>query len=83
MAGAAGARQSRALLFTDLKSAFYSCLAEVPLGPILEGAARHGLLTKLGFDEAEVANFKDKFLDGAPSLEQLGLDTDWVAAIRD
>ena len=71
------------LLFTDLKSAFYSTLPEVALGALLEPGERHALLTALGLTPDEIAAFAGAHLDAGSLLSQAGIAEPWVRAVRD
>ena len=62
------------LLFTDVKSAFYTALPEVVLGALLQPCERSSLLTGLGFTPTEIADFEASHLAGVPLVEQAGVN---------
>ena len=50
---AAATSQPLALLFVDVKAAFYSCLVETVLGKLLTPAGRCAALSQIGFSGAD------------------------------
>ena len=74
-------KQHLGLLFTDLKSAFYSTLQEVALGALLNTAERQALLTALGLTPEEIATFVEAHIGSGSLLTQAGVAAPWVRAI--
>jgi hypothetical protein len=80
------ARQSQltvAVLFTDIGAAFYSCLTEEAVGCILASPRRAAALAKLGFSEAEAAEFAARVEASPAGLARGGLAPGWVALLAD
>ena len=70
------------LLFTDVRSAFYSGLPEVVLGCLLQDGPRQSLLLQLGLSEAAALDF-GRFVAGVPLVQQSGVSASWTRAIKD
>ena len=68
------ARLPAAVLFADLKAAFYTAMPELTLGRLLLDADRAEALAHLGFTDDEVQRFVAGHVEGRPLLEQCGVD---------
>ncbi len=61
---------SVAVLFADLRAAFYTVLTEEIVGQLMSEATRKAALWHLGFTEAQIAAFTLRFLEGQSLLER-------------
>jgi hypothetical protein len=66
-----------AVLFADVRAAFYSVLTEGVLGRLLSLPARRIALQHVGFSEAAVAVFAREFVDGPSLVTQQGVSPLW------
>ncbi len=72
-----------ALVFFDIRAAFYSILPEMALGPILRDEAKHAWLAELAFMPEEIQSFEARFTGGASWKVSQGFDPTWAAALAD
>ena len=81
--GAARRGKTVAVLFTDIKGAFYNVLPEIALGPLLATAQRLELSGKLGMSEAAAQALSDSIESGVTALSRQGLAEGWRSALAD
>ncbi len=62
-----------AVLFMDIKGAFYDVLPESALGPLLAAAQRLELFGKLGMSDAAAQALSDSIESGVTALSRHGL----------
>ena len=74
---------SVAVLFADLRAAFYSVLTEEVIGEVMTATTRAAALQHLGFSAAQEREFTRRFIEGQSLLEKGGLAPEWRAMITD
>ncbi len=72
-----------AVLFADIKGAFYSVLPEIALGPLLATPQRLELFGKLGVSEVAAQALSDSIESGVTALSRHGLAEGWRSALAD
>ncbi len=79
------ARRGRtvAVLFADIKGAFYNVFPEIALGPLLATPQRFELLGKLGMSEAAAQALSDSIESGVNALSRHGLAEGWRSPLAD
>ena len=80
------ARQSKgcaAVLFADLRTAFYTSLPELSLGVLLGDGERAASFAALGLTEEEGLVLSEEHLVGLPLIEACGVEPAFARAIRD
>ena len=77
------ARRSAAVLFTDLRAAFYRAMSEQALGPLMPAARRREVLLRAGLSAAEPDTLEDSIVQGPSGLELMGVDPLWCRLLRD
>jgi len=83
MDGAARRGKTVAVLFGDIKGAFYNILPEVALGPLMTDSQRTELFGQLGMSERAAAALSDSIKGGLNALARHGLEDGWRAALAD
>ena len=83
MRSAACEHTSAALLFADLKAAFYSVLPEYVLGFVLPPSRRAKVFHTLGLSSDALSALEDALAAGTSELEALGVDASLREAIAD
>ena len=72
--GAARRGKTVAVLFTDIKGAFYNVLPEIALGPLMDTVQQLQLFGKLGMPEAAVQELPSSIDGGIAALSSHGLE---------
>ena len=75
--GAARRGRTVAVLFTDIKGAFYRCLPEIALGPLLPEGERLELFRKLGISPAAGQALHERIVAGSTALAKHEVPTGW------
>ena len=81
--GAARRGKTVAVLFADIKGAFYNVLPEIALGPLLATPQRLELFVKLGMSDAAAQALSDSIESGVTALSRHGLAEGWRSALAD
>lgn len=82
-AASSALKLSRAVLFTDIKPAFYTTMVEAAVGPLLSVEQRVRRLTGLGFTELEVKYIRHLVEEAPDGFTQHGAAGHWVRLARD
>ena len=72
-----------AVLFTDIKGAFYNILPEIALGPLLAVPLRLKLFGQLGMSAAAAKSLSDEIDLGRTALARHGVPEGWRSALAD
>jgi hypothetical protein len=81
--GAARRGKTVAVLFTDIKGAFYNILPEIALGPLLAAPQRLELFGKLGMSTEAARSISDEIDLGRTALARHGVPEGWRSALAD
>ena len=81
--GAAQRGRTVAVLFTDIKGAFYQRLPEIALGPLTPAPERLELFRKLGIHPAAAQALSDEIEQGATALQRHLVPECWRSALAD
>jgi hypothetical protein len=81
--GAARRGRSVAVLFTDIRGAFYRCLPEIALGPLLPEGERLDLFAKLGLSPAAGQALHEQIVLGSTALARHEVPAGWRSALAD